>query len=38
MTELLDTVYIVYLNDILIFSEEEEDHKQHISLVLKYLE
>ena len=34
---LLDTIYIIYLNDILIFSETREQHADHVRIVLRRL-
>jgi hypothetical protein len=34
---LVDSICIVYLEDILIYSKYEEEHKQHVKLVLKKL-
>ena len=35
---LVDTICIVYLDDILIFSEKPEDHQQHVRSVLERLQ
>ena len=35
--EFLDEFVLVYLDDILIFSKDEKDHKQHTRLVLQKL-
>ena len=34
---LLNTIYIIYLNDILIFSKTREQYADHIQIVLHYL-
>jgi len=34
---LVDIYYIMYLNDILIYSKNEEDHLRHLELVLERL-
>ena len=34
---LVDCIYVVYLNDILIYLENKDQYKQHIYEVLKYL-
>ena len=34
---LVDCIYIVYLNDILIYSENKDQHEQHICKVLECL-
>jgi hypothetical protein len=34
---LLDRTCVVYLDDILIYSENEEDHSSHVKEVLDYL-
>ena len=33
----LDEIVVAYLNDILVYSENKEEHVQHIREVLKYL-
>jgi transposase InsO family protein len=35
--DLLDTVCVVYLDDILIYSDSEEEHREHVRLVLNRL-
>lgn len=37
LREYLDIFVVAYLDDILIFSKNEEDHKEHIYKVLKAL-
>jgi hypothetical protein len=37
-SDMIDTFMIVYLDDILIFSETIEDHLQHLDMVLKRLQ
>ncbi len=37
LREFLDVFVIVYLNDILIYSQNEEEHTNHVRLVLKRL-
>ena len=37
LTELLNDFYIIYLNDILIFSVEKTDHIDHVKQILKRL-
>jgi len=34
---LLDIIYITFMDDILIFSRESEEHKKHVRLVLERL-
>jgi hypothetical protein len=36
--DLVDTICIVYLDDILIYSENEEEHAQHVHRVLERLQ
>ena len=35
---LVNRTYIIYLDDILIYSEDKDQHKQYIYKVLKYLD
>jgi hypothetical protein len=37
LKEFLDVFVIIYLNDILIYSQNEEEHTNHVQLVLKQL-
>ena len=37
LREFLDKFVVVYLDDILIYSENEEEHEQHVRQVLKRL-
>jgi hypothetical protein len=37
LSYLIDSICIVYLNDILIYSKEEKEHKHHIKIVLQKL-
>jgi hypothetical protein len=36
--EYLDKFIIVFINDVLVYSEDEEEHEEHIHLVLKKLQ
>src|SRR6266536_2735396 len=38
LCELVDNFCIVYLDDILIFSKTEEEHYEHLELVIKHLQ
>ena len=38
LREYLDRFYITYLDDILIYSDNIEDYKKHVKLVLKVLQ
>jgi len=38
LAEYLDDFVLLYLDDILVFDKNEEDHKKHVSMVLKKLE
>src|SRR5437763_657193 len=35
---LVDDFYVIYLNDILIFSKSEEEHHQHFELIIQHLQ
>ena len=35
--EFLDKFIVVFINDILVYSKNEEEHKEHLSLVLEKL-
>jgi hypothetical protein len=35
--EYLDKFVVVFINDILVYSESEEEHEEHLRLVLKKL-
>jgi hypothetical protein len=37
LSNLLDTCYIVYLDNILIYSNLEEEHQCHVSMVMERL-
>lgn len=37
LCDMLNQLLFFYLNDILILSEAEEEYKQHVHLVLRYL-
>ncbi len=37
LSGLLDTICVVYLDDILIFSEDESEHEKHVAIVLRRL-
>jgi hypothetical protein len=37
LMEYLDTFVVVFINDILIFSKNEEEHDEHLRLVLQKL-
>jgi hypothetical protein len=37
LRHLIDSICIVYLNDILIYSKDEKEHKHHIKIVLQKL-
>jgi hypothetical protein len=37
LRHLVDSICIVYLNDILIYSKDEKEHKHHVKIVLQKL-
>src|SRR5438034_11198906 len=37
LCDLVDNFYIIYFDDILVFSKSEEEHYQHLQLIIKYL-
>ena len=37
LEDLLDNIYMVYLNDILVYSSEPQEHDQHMHLILERL-
>ena len=37
LTDLINIIYVIYLNDILIYNEKFEEHWDHVKQILNYL-